>query len=127
MDPTEAFFADLIEHPHEPLLAKVTGSIRIDVRGEGRSEGWRLLIDHGNLKISQEQEADCYVLADWELFGRIVTGRSSATAAVLQGKMQVEGDLELLLMFQRLLTRSESLRALQTAAGEESRPTGECA
>ncbi len=102
-DPTASFFQDLAQRGHEPLLAKVTGSIRIDVHRGKRTEGWTVLIDRGDLAVTDEPTATCRMTADRELFNRLVTGESNAMAAMLRGALGMGGDVELLIMFQRLL------------------------
>ncbi|WP_162908057.1 SCP2 sterol-binding domain-containing protein [Allorhizocola rhizosphaerae] len=102
-DATSRFFADIAQRGHEPLLRNVEGSIRIDVRNGKRVEGRTLIIDHGALTVSDAPEADCQVAMDRELFNRLVTGQTSAIAAVLRGAVIAKGSLELLIQFQRLL------------------------
>ena len=47
-------------------------------------------------------EADAVIRCDKALFDEMATGRANATTAMLRGVLQSEGDLGLLMSFQRL-------------------------
>lgn len=109
---TETFFAELGRRGHEPLLRRVTGSIRFDV-GEGRSvQRWLVDIDHGDITVSKRvRGGDCAVRTDTATFDRILQGDDSTMAAYLRGAIGAEGDPELLMLSQRLfveLPRTEA-------------------
>jgi putative sterol carrier protein len=60
-------------------------------------------IEKGDLTVSRKRaRADCVARADAELFEAIVKGEMNPMAALLRGSMHVEGDPELLVLFQRL-------------------------
>ena len=103
-DPTTEFFAELARRGHEPLLEKVKGTIRFDiVRGKSTSR-WLVAIDRGDLTVSRgNASADSTVRVDRELFDRLVTGRVNGMAAVLRGTIGIRGELEPVILFQRLL------------------------
>lgn len=103
-DPTTAFFTSLGEHGRFPLLGSVTGTIRFDLTGHGgRGEHWRIAINRGHVDISRgEQPADCVVKVDKTLFDGMVTGTVNTMAATLRGQVDVDGDLHLITMLQRL-------------------------
>jgi hypothetical protein len=72
----------------------------VNIRGQRN----QFTIDHGDLAVSRRNRAaDSRVRVDSELFDRIVSGQSYVLAAVLRSAMAVEGDLELLWLFQRML------------------------
>lgn len=101
---TREFFEGLARRGHEPLLEKVTGSLRFDLVRNGRTERWHLAIDKGDVTVSRKNEpADCVVRVDRSLFERIAKGEVNAFAAVLRGEAAVEGDPRLLVLCQRLL------------------------
>ncbi|HEY2948246.1 MAG TPA: SCP2 sterol-binding domain-containing protein [Micromonosporaceae bacterium] len=101
---TEGFFADLASRPDEPLLRAASGTIRIDLDRPGGTDRWFVTIDRGAVAVSKRSRtADCRVRIDADLFDRIASGETNALAALLRGQIAVEGDLELLMMFQRLL------------------------
>jgi putative sterol carrier protein len=102
-DPTAAFFDGLRQHDREPALARTSGVVRIDVADNGRTERWFVAIDDGTVKVSKRnQAADSTLRVDKQLFDRIVTGKANAVTAMLRGEMSLEGDWNLLVVFQRL-------------------------
>jgi putative sterol carrier protein len=102
-DATTEFFAELERRGHEPLLGKVKSTIRFDIVQGKRRSRWLVEIDRGNVAVSRRNaHADSTVRADQSLFDRVVTGRANAMAAVLRGTISVEGELEPMMLFQRL-------------------------
>jgi putative sterol carrier protein len=103
-DATTRFFGDLDRREHEPLLAKVRGSLRFDLGRGDQVEHWLVSIDRGDVRVSREdRQADCVIRADPELFERLVRGQTNTIAAVLRGSVTLYGDAQLLLRLQRLL------------------------
>ena len=103
-DTTTDFFESLGWRAHEPLLEQTVGTLRFDLAGKGDVDRWFVAVDKGNLAVShQRRRADCTVRAAKPFFDRIASGEVNATAAVLRGTLEVEGDAELLTLFQRLL------------------------
>jgi len=102
-DATEEFFLELGRRGNEPLLRNATGTIRFDLhRGDG-VERWVVAMKNGDVAVSRRQvHADCVVRMDRALFDQLVRGRANAMAAVLRGVLSPEGDLGLLVLFQRL-------------------------
>lgn len=106
-DPTLAFFDGLGRRRHEPLLQKATGSVRFDLVDGKRTERWLVWIEKGDLTVAKKNgTADCVVRTGRKLFSEIVRGRRNAIAAVLRGAIQVEGDVELFVLVQRLFPGS---------------------
>ncbi len=105
---TDTFFAELGRRGHEPLLRRVTGSIRFDV-GEGRSvQRWLVDIDHGDVTVSKRgRGGDCAVRTDTATFDSILQGSDNTMAAYLRGAIGAEGDPELLMLSQRLFAGPE--------------------
>jgi putative sterol carrier protein len=104
-DATAAFFDGLRERDYQPALAHKSGVVRIDVDDGGRSERWFVAIDDGTVKVSKRnQAADSTVRIGKQLLERVVTGEANPFTAVLRGAASVEGDWNLLLVFQRLFT-----------------------
>jgi putative sterol carrier protein len=103
-DATAEFFDALVERRHEPLLEKATGTVRFDLKDGGKTDRWLVTVVKGDLTISRQNlRADCVVTADKSLFDGIASGKTNAMAALLRGAMGVEGDVQLLVLFQRLL------------------------
>jgi putative sterol carrier protein len=117
-DATAQFFDALVERGHEPLLEKATGTLRFDLKDGSKTDRWLVTVVKGDFTVSRQNlRADCVVTADKSLFDGIVSGKTNAMAALLRGAMGVEGDVQLLVLFQRLLPGpSRSRRPRPTAA-----------
>jgi putative sterol carrier protein len=102
-DQISHFFAELQERGHEPLLARVSGTIRCDVK-HGRSvDRWYVTITRGDLDVSRhEQDADVVAQIEQSVLAAIIEGKANAMAAVLRGDFRVAGDLSLAMTFQRV-------------------------
>ena len=103
-DATTAFFQALETRGHAPRLERVTGVFRFDLTNGKRKERWLVEVDKGNIKVSHRNaKADCIVHVDKKVFERMVAGEVNPLVAILRGTLQVEGDAELLALFQRVL------------------------
>ena len=103
-DATSEFFDALVERGHEPLLERATGTVRFDLKDGKKTDHWLLAVVKGDIAVSRQNlRADCVVSADKSLFDGIASGKTNTLAALLRGAMSVEGDVRLLVLFQRLL------------------------
>jgi SCP-2 sterol transfer family len=103
VDPTQAFFDELAERGHEPLLGNITGTLRVEVVDGETSEHWHVDVRKGVLKVSRKNaKADAIVRVPRPLCDKITSGRENAMAAMLRGALVPEGDLRLTMLFQRL-------------------------
>ena len=110
-DPTTQFFEELGSRGHQPLLKKISGTVRFDLTHGKEIERWFVTVAKGDLSVSHKNVgADCVVSMDRGLFDGIASGKTNATAAMLRGAMDVEGDVRLLVAFQRLLPGSPGSR-----------------
>jgi hypothetical protein len=102
-DATTEFFDDLGRRGHEPLLERVSGTLRFDlVRGE-RTDHRFVAVTKGDVVVSDEYaEADFVVRADRAVFDGIAKGETNAMAATLRGALAFQGDPQLFVRFQRL-------------------------
>jgi putative sterol carrier protein len=95
---------ELSRRGHEPLLEKVSGTIRFEVVDGKQTERWLVSIDKGDVAVSRKNvRADCTLRADKAVFERLASGEMNAMAATLRGDIVIDGDSELLVPFQRLL------------------------
>jgi putative sterol carrier protein len=102
-DPTEEFFAELDSRGHEPMLRKATGTLRFDLVDGTNESSWFVAVKKGDVSVSHAKgQADCVMTADRHLFNAIVRGETNAMAAILRGEISVQGDPELLVLFQRV-------------------------
>jgi putative sterol carrier protein len=119
-DAAAAFFEDLEQRGHEPLLAKVVGTVRVDLVDGDHIDPWLLTIEKGDLAVShQDTKADCTFRADKAWFERLVVGEENAMAAVLRGAVLIEGDLDLLVAVQRLFPGPRSQQSRPASGNNE--------
>jgi hypothetical protein len=121
-DATTDFFAQLGGRGHEPLLRKAKGTVRFELADGKRVDRWFVTVDKGDLTVSRKNvAADCTLRADKPLFDGIATGEVNAMAAVLRGAMAIEGNPELLVLFQRLFPSRPTRPAQGTRAKSRRR------
>jgi SCP-2 sterol transfer family len=102
-DTTTEFFQELEARGHDPRLKKATGRLRFDLTNGKRTARWLVTIEKGDIAVSHKNlKADCVVRADRKLFDGITSGEVNAFAAALRGTIGIEGNPELLVLFQRL-------------------------
>jgi putative sterol carrier protein len=103
MSGTAEFLTGLAEAGPSPLLARTTGTIRCDLANSGDTEYFYVAIDKGAITVSHaKRDADAIVRADRGLFDGVTSGQVNVMAALLRGVIDVEGDLNLLMRFQKL-------------------------
>ncbi|MFL5737934.1 MAG: SCP2 sterol-binding domain-containing protein [Actinomycetota bacterium] len=87
----------------DPVLRNLNGTIRFDLRDGKSVESWFLTVAEGDVRISHRKgEADCVASLDAALSDAIMTGEANAFAAALRGEIELDGEVALLLEFQRL-------------------------
>ena len=102
--PSSAFFEGLREHAHQPALTSLSGTLRFELTdASGASMRWLVSIRNGDVAVSRRNaKADCVLRAERALFDEVATGRVNLFAALLRGAVDVEGEVGLLVRFQRL-------------------------
>jgi putative sterol carrier protein len=123
-DATAKFFDALVERGHEPLLEKATGTVRFDLKDGRKTDRWLVTVAKGDIKVSRQNlRADCVAMADKSLFDGIASGKTNLMAALLRGAMSVQGDVQLMVLFQRLLPGpARSRKPRPTAAPARRQP-----
>ena len=117
-DATTQFFDELAERGHEPLLERATGTLRFDLAARRKTDHWLVSILKGDIAVSRESApADCVVRMDEHLFDGIASGEENAMAALLRGAIGVEGDIELLMLFDRVFPGPPGAHGPLYAAG----------
>jgi putative sterol carrier protein len=103
---TEEFFERIVATP-QPLLHDVEATIRIDLADDHETALSRMMrIDHGRVRISAAAgRADATIRTDRAIFEHIVSGEANALTAALRGRVRIDGDLRLLVVFVRLVSR----------------------
>jgi putative sterol carrier protein len=100
-DVTAEFFEELGSRGHVTSLEKTTGTIRVKL---GDDKGWLVSVDKGDISVSRRAAAaDCTLTTTKAFFDDIVRGNANAMASVMRGTVGIEGDWQLLVLFQRLL------------------------
>jgi putative sterol carrier protein len=121
MTATDDFFAELERRGHEPMLKRLSATVRWDIVDGDRIDHRLVRIDHGDVQVAVSDEpADCVIIAERVVCDDVVTGRTSGLAALLRGAAAVDGDFELMVLAQRLLPRTPGAsagRAVAVAAG----------
>lgn len=105
MTPRHPFLDELHDRGFEPLLAKTTGCLRVELTGGNGTDRFYVNINKGELTVTQKGPAapTCIIRSTRELFDQIARGEQNAMAAALRGSVHLEGDPGILLVFQRLL------------------------
>jgi hypothetical protein len=103
--PTAKFFGELSASRYVPALEGATGTLRFELASSrGGMARWVVTLRRGDVAISRRNaKADCVVRTQEALFERIVSGRANMLASMLRGALDAEGDLALLVLFQRVL------------------------
>ena len=113
---------DLAVRGHEPSLAKASGTLRFEVVDDKRTEKWLLTVTKGDLAVSRRSaRADVVLRAPRTLFEQLARGKANPMAAFLRGALEVEGNVELIVLAQRLLPRPRDAGAKGRAAGWAAR------
>jgi hypothetical protein len=121
-DSIAKFMDGLASRGHEPSLANATGTVRFEVVDGKKSERWLLTVTRGELAVSRgNARADVTLRAPRALFEQIFRGKANATAAFLRGALQVDGNVELIVLVQRLLPGPPASRRKGRAAGWAAR------
>ncbi|BCJ60630.1 SCP2 sterol-binding domain-containing protein [Micromonospora endophytica] len=102
-DATVRFFEDLDHRGYDPLLAKISGTLRFDLHEGPQTTHWLVRVDRGRIEVGrQDMEADTVVGTDPAMFEDLVTGRENGLAALLRGDMTVSGDARLVVQLERI-------------------------
>ena len=117
MTAIDDFFAELERRGHEPMLRRVSATVRWDILDGDRTEHRLVRIDHGDLCVAVSDEpADCVIVAERTVCDDVVSGRTSALAALLRGAAAVDGEFELMVLAQRLFPRTPGASAGRAVA-----------
>jgi len=103
------------------LLNEVTGSLRFDVaQDEQVVDQWTILAHNGQLSVEHRGgDADCVVSLDRQLLAGMAGGQANAMTALLRGDMMVTGDVQLLVLLERLLPGPAAARGPRRTSGSK--------
>jgi putative sterol carrier protein len=119
-DTISGFFQELGKQGYNPLLSHMRGKVRFDLsNGNGGGvDQWLVAVDHGTVTVSdQKGDADCTIGTERPLLERVIHGEENAMAAVLRGDMRCTGDVQMLLMIQRIFPGPRPERAAMPRRG----------
>jgi hypothetical protein len=101
--PGDEFFDQLGRRGYEPSLAKVAGTVRVEVVQGLCTEHWYVRMDDGNVRVSRENiAADAVLRIDRDLFDRVFGGGLCLIPPMLRGESDAEGDASLIIALERL-------------------------
>jgi putative sterol carrier protein len=121
-DPTAEFFQELQQRGNAPLMGNATGTIRFEVVNGSRVARWFVSLKKGDVTVSRQgAEPDCVVRGDKALIDGMFRGDVNPMTATLRGDIEIEGDIELLVLFQRVLPGPDTSRLSRTAEPAGSR------
>jgi hypothetical protein len=103
-NPSDAFFDQLAQRGHIPLLENEHGRLRVELADEAGTRNWTVTFDHGDVTVSHEDiDVDGVIRADRALFDRAAQGEENLMTARLRGDLSLDGSLDLIVQFSRLL------------------------
>jgi putative sterol carrier protein len=99
----KTFFDGLATRGYEPLLDSTSGTLRFDVADGRKTDHWYVTVKKGDVTVSHDDaEADAVLRLDKKLFEGVTAGTVNSMAAMLRNQIRAEGDLGLLISFQRV-------------------------
>jgi putative sterol carrier protein len=102
---TAQFFEYLGSRGHVPVLEKVRGTLRFEITDTEPVERWLVIVDHGDITVDSTAGSDtptCIVRGSRAVLEGVARGELNAMAAVLRGELVIEGDLQILMIVQRV-------------------------
>jgi putative sterol carrier protein len=102
---TASFFEDLGSRGHIPVLAKVSGTLRFEIVDVEPTERWLVTVKDGDVTVESGIGTDtptCIVRGTRAVLEGVARGELNAMAAVLRGELIIEGDLQILMIVQRV-------------------------
>ena len=100
----ETYVGGITAEP-QPLLANTSGTLLFEVRDRDETRWTLVTVDKGRVSVEPlagAREADATVSGELPLLEAIAQGKANAMASMLRGELHVEGDSELLMVFQRI-------------------------
>jgi hypothetical protein len=97
------FRARLEAGEYRAFLRRARGTLRFDLVEGDTTQRFLVELDGGEVTVSERRGTpDATVVVGKDLFAGMLEGTVNAMAAALRGTLQVEGDLGLVVLFQRV-------------------------
>ena len=107
-DARQRFFERVGKQGHVRLLERTSGTILVELKDGGPAERWYITIARGDVSVSRKGVApDCTIRTDGATFDAILAGQMSVMPAMLRGRIDVEGKVNLLAGLQAFFGPSE--------------------
>src|SRR3954451_17881612 len=91
MTATDHFFAELERRGHEPMLRRLSATVRWDILDGDRIEHRLVRMDQGDVRgVVSDEPADWVIVAERVVCDDVVPGGTSALAAMLRGAAAVD-------------------------------------
>ncbi|GHO90729.1 hypothetical protein KSF_007770 [Reticulibacter mediterranei] len=96
----QEFFNTLATRRYEPLLHSVSGTVQWNIEEEGK---WNVIIDKGTITVNRNAVvADSLMSCNKDILLVLANGAQNPLTAFLQGKLAIDGNVGLALVFQRI-------------------------
>jgi len=97
------FFNTLATRHYEPLLHSVSGTVQWNIEGEGK---WNVIIDKGAITVDRNAAVpDSLMSCSKDVFLALGKGAQNPLSTFLQGKLAIDGNIGLALVFQRIFQK----------------------
>ncbi len=102
-DPTEAFLDKLATIGRVPMLARVTGTMRVEITNGKRARRAQVTVRRGQVAVGPaEGDYDCMISAHHQVWDALVTGEAQPLTTLLRGAASAAGDPAMLVLMRRL-------------------------
>ena len=102
---TAQFFDHLASRGHIAVLEKVTGTLRFEITDVEPADRWLVAVEKGDVTVhpgAADASPTCVVRGSRAVLEGIARGELNAMAAVLRGELVIDGDLQILMIVQRV-------------------------
>jgi putative sterol carrier protein len=102
---SDAFFDKLRVVGRVDMLARVNGSMRVELTEGRKTSKTQITVRRGHVSVGPAGgEADCMIYAPMPVWDALVTGQAQPMTAFLRGAMVAAGDAAMLVLMRRLFS-----------------------
>ncbi|WP_330440770.1 SCP2 sterol-binding domain-containing protein [Micromonospora sp. NBC_00821] len=112
MGATAEQYLGQLDTGRRPDLPETTaGTLRLDVRDDGRTDHWYLTIADQRVRVTRSaDDAELVVRADRAVFDRMARGELHPGAGLLRNELTVQGNMQLLMLLRRIFSGPDGAR-----------------